>query len=202
MNYFDREFFTSPDSKGHRRNYPPEAGYYPVVAAEFVALGFEGKEILEIGAGLGQFVAAMRQRGLDARGIDVSEWAVENSFVPGYVTLGDIRNGPLPQADVVFIWNVLAYLTEKEIVRHALPNLYRMTREALIVRPESEELLAYHQSSLVGRQTFRPYAWWDRLFESAGWVKNVELSTRLSLRLPEQQAPSLPTMTYWEKADE
>lgn len=59
--------------------------YYSSVADKVVAR--KPKSVLEVGCGLGQVVAILRQRGIKATGVDISPWAVENAVTP--IVLGN-----------------------------------------------------------------------------------------------------------------
>lgn len=73
--------------------------------------------ILDVGTGCGWLVRCLRDRGCDAWGLDVSEYAVANSH--GHVRLGDIRDIPYAsdRFDVVHSSGVWGYFPEADIDR-------------------------------------------------------------------------------------
>ena len=48
------------------------------------------KKVLELGCAKGYLVEYLRNLGIDAYGIDISQYAIDNTPIPDYVTLGDI----------------------------------------------------------------------------------------------------------------
>jgi cyclopropane fatty-acyl-phospholipid synthase-like methyltransferase len=47
------------------------------------------KKVLELGCAKGFLVEDLRNLGVDAYGIDISQYAIDNTPIPNYVTLGD-----------------------------------------------------------------------------------------------------------------
>ena len=71
---------------------------------------------LEIGAACGYFVKLLREKGVDAWGIEISDYAVSESCAPGYLLKADAQNIPFPDNhfDVVTSWAVFGYNNEAE----------------------------------------------------------------------------------------
>jgi SAM-dependent methyltransferase len=75
---------------------------------------------LDVGCALGFAVEAMRELGIDARGVDISEWAVEHAApgARGHVRVGDLLAG-LPhrtgEFDVVTAFEVLEHLAPEDV---------------------------------------------------------------------------------------
>ncbi len=82
--------------------------YYSSVADKVVAR--KPKSVLEVGCGLGQVVAILRQRGIKAEGVDVSPWAVENAVTP--IVLGNALALPFAdkEFDLVFSHDFLEHI--------------------------------------------------------------------------------------------
>ncbi len=71
---------------------------------------------LDIGTGCGYLVELLRDKGCDAWGLELSEYAVANSH--GHVRQGDIRDIPFASGfDVVHSQGVWEYIPEPDIAK-------------------------------------------------------------------------------------
>jgi len=70
-----------------------------------------GARVLEIGAGDGRFVARMRARGLDARGVEPSPSARERARARGIELSAELR-GNGEHEDAIVFWHVLEHLPD------------------------------------------------------------------------------------------
>lgn len=113
-------------------------------------------------------VYALYQLGVDAYGIDVSRYAVENAKpeVRDRVKLGKAQEIDYPDNsfDLVTAFDVLEHIKEEEVPQ-VCAELLRVSKKWVIVRvPTREEpgdLDAYHE-------TIRPKAWWEEQFAAQG----------------------------------
>lgn len=111
MAQFDADYYRRIWGTVHRHDYTAD------LAARLVATYGPGR-YLDVGTGCGRLVAALRNLGVDAWGLDVSEYAVGNSCAPGYVRHGDIRDIPYPSGfDVVHSQGVWGYFPEGDVPR-------------------------------------------------------------------------------------
>lgn len=69
------------------------------------------KKTLELGCGEGQMVEQFRQHGIDARGIDLSEYTTKGKE---YMKQGDIVTAKYPKADLIYSRDVLEHLTAED----------------------------------------------------------------------------------------
>src|SRR5262245_42821749 len=78
--FYAREYFYSHSQRGRVSGYPDytRSSSQADVACYLVWKYFDVSRVLEIGCALGFLVEALRQCGLDAKGVDVSRFAVEN----------------------------------------------------------------------------------------------------------------------------
>jgi ubiquinone/menaquinone biosynthesis C-methylase UbiE len=137
-----REFFDSVEA--HRyREYAP---WMPEVM-EFD--GFAGRELLEVGCGMGsdllQFArGGARVTGLDytPRSVDITRRRFEVYGVPGRFTIGDAESLPFPDGsfDVVYSNGVLHHTPDTQ---RAIDEVHRVLRPGGVAK-----VMLYHRSSL------------------------------------------------------
>ncbi len=116
--------------------------------------------ILDIGTGCGFLVKTLREKGCDAWGMEVSEYAVKNSCDPEHVRLGDVRNIPwaADSFDVVYSQGLWGYFPEED-VQKAWSECKRVGRlqehniDYELVRPPEHQFLICKDK-----------AWWDNQF--------------------------------------
>lgn len=108
---FNKDYYDSvfPDFGVHRHDYVDSYAMY--LFEKYGAVKF-----LDIGCGCGALVKKLRELGMDAWGLDISEYAIANSCAPEHVILGDIRNLPFEDKafDVVHTQGVLGYFPKEE----------------------------------------------------------------------------------------
>lgn len=105
---FDKQYYNQIWGTVHRHDY------CETLADQLIAK-YNPKTLLDIGTGCGFLVKTLRDRGVEAYGLDISPYAVENSH--GNVLLGDIRNLPFKdkQFDVIHSQGLWEYLPEYDI---------------------------------------------------------------------------------------
>lgn len=137
-----REFFDTVEA--HRYQV-----YAPWMRSVMEFDGFAGKELLEIGCGMGSDLLQFARGGAIVTGLDYTPRSIEISRrrfsvydVPGRFALGDAENLPFPDAsfDVVYSNGVL----------HHTPDTQRAIDEAhRVLRPGGvAKIMLYHRSSL------------------------------------------------------
>lgn len=87
--------------------------------------------VLDWGCAFGFFVKALREHGVDAYGVDISEWAIENcdEDVVGYVS-NEIKYLP-PTFDFIFSKDVLEHIPMDELTK-SIEKLFNICNEAII----------------------------------------------------------------------
>lgn len=105
--------------------------------AEFFVSTYKPKSALVLGCARAYLVQALRELGVDAKGIDISEWAIENapSKLKEHLYVGDIcdlSNFKKDQFDLVTAFDVFEHITVPDLYQ-ALNEASRVCRETLVV---------------------------------------------------------------------
>lgn len=135
--YGDAYFGVGRDPSGDRQGRSGYATYDRTssnadIAAYLLWRNFRVQRALDVGCAQGFLVEALRERGIDAHGCDVSPYAVEHAApgALGYVRIGDLARG-LPYADgefeLVCALEILEHLPPDR-VPEALAELRRVCR--------------------------------------------------------------------------
>ncbi len=80
---------------------------------------YHPKSVLDIGTGCGYLVKVLRDRGIEAWGLEVSDYAIANSCDPEYVRKGDVRDIPFAnrQFDLVHSQGLWGYFPEEDVAK-------------------------------------------------------------------------------------
>jgi SAM-dependent methyltransferase len=136
---------------------PPEAGVSARRPTDLACRLFPRPgRLLDVGCGIGSFVAAMRERGWDAEGTEVAEEAAHigrrRFGVP--IRMGPLRALGLPREryDLITLWHVLEHLADPVGELREVAALLAPGGHALVATPNIQSLSA----RLFGR-------WWYHL---------------------------------------
>lgn len=141
------------------------------------AVGFErypGRELLEIGCGLGTDLAMFARGGARVTGLDLTPASValarrrfELEGMPGRFLVGDAEHLPFPDErfDVVYSFGVL----------HHTPDTARAFREVLrVLRPGGEAVIMLYHARSTHYYLGYPLALASRLRHGRGWIGKDE----------------------------
>jgi SAM-dependent methyltransferase len=136
--------------------------------AERIVADFAPRTVLDVGCAQGMLVEALRDRGVEADGIDVSAPAIEavRADIRPFCAVGSIRD-PLPRRyDLITCLNVLEHLPADE-AEAAIAHLCAAADEILFSSAPDDFAAAAHVN-------VRPYEFWAGLFARQGFVRDVE----------------------------
>jgi Methyltransferase domain len=138
--------------------------------AETVVRDLAPTTALDAGCAIGLFVEALRERGVDAYGVDVSEWAIDH-LAPGargFCTRASLAD-PLPRRyDLITCIEVLEHIPEPEASR-ALANLCAATDRLLLSTSPHD----YAEATHVNVQS--PDEWAARLAQH-GFLRDLDFN--------------------------
>ena len=155
--------------------------------ADRVIVALDPKSLLDAGCAIGMLVEAMRDRGVEAYGIDVSEWAIENmpDEVRQYCRQGSLADPIDGHFDLVTCIEVLEHIPQPDDAR-AIEQLCRVADRILISSSP-------HDYSEPTHVTVRPQEEWAALFARAGLRSRPRLRRHvphaLGRALPSQRRP-------------
>jgi len=142
-------------------------------------------KVLDVGAGCGSFVDHAVRLGVDARGIDFAQFAVEHplGMAKGRLSKGDARKIPFPDKsfDTVVAFDLLEHLYLDDIPA-VLKEIVRVTKSWVFFNvcclpsetgsyafaPDSDVPLDMEASVVPGHVTVQSYHWWVGKWERHG----------------------------------
>jgi SAM-dependent methyltransferase len=124
--------------------------------------------VLDAGCAMGFLVEALRQRGVEAFGMDVSEYAIQNvhSSVQSYCRTGSITEAFPRTYDLIVSIEVLEHLDPNE-AEPAVANLCRHAEDILFSSTPFDRAEATHFN-------VQPVEYWAELFARCGFFRAVD----------------------------
>lgn len=136
--------------------------------ADRLVSGISPRTVLDAGCAWGFLVEALRERGVEAYGVDVSEYAIGNAAeaVRPYVWVGSVLD-PLPRRyDLIVCIEVLEHLAKADSER-ALANLCQATDDIVFSSTPADYTEATHFN-------VQPPEYWAELFAEQGLLRDVD----------------------------
>lgn len=145
---FTKDYYDSVWGTVHRHDYCP---YWADRLKQY-------SRVLDIGTGCGYLVKLLRERGVDAWGIDTSEYAIANTCAPGYVLSASVIDMPFKEDsfDAVFSNGLWEYLTLNEIAK-GRDEIWRVGINAKQIHNIDHDQCDYREDFI----TWKPQSWWD-----------------------------------------
>ena len=147
---FDETYYAGIWGSVHRHDYT--AGL-----ADRLAQTCPHGRVLDIGTGCGHLVKMLRERGIEAWGLECSDHAVRNSCAPQYVLHGSVTDLPWKDGyfDIVHSQGLWEYISEADIAQ-AWAECLRVGRQQWHNYETSDTCPNEYQYV-----TYRPRAWWE-----------------------------------------
>jgi SAM-dependent methyltransferase len=167
---YDERYFT--------RFYDPQGGYayerkepwlsFFGTIADRIVKDIGARSALDAGCALGLLVEALRDRGVEAFGIDISEYAIANvrEDMRPYCQLGSISDPFSRDYDLIITIETLEHMPPAEAER-ALDNICRHTSDVIFSSTPGH----YRESTHVN---VRPPEYWAELFARNGFYRDTE----------------------------
>ncbi len=140
--------------------------------AEYIDLTIKPKTVLDAGCAKGFLVEALRDRGIEAFGIDISEYAISEvrPDVRAYCRVGSLVMPLSERYDLITCIEVLEHMTEEEITR-AIANICKSTNDVLFSSSPDD----FDEPTHV---TVRPRSFWVERFAEAGFSLDADFDAR------------------------
>ncbi len=152
------------------RPYQRDAGWLSFFdkVAEYIVTDLHPQTALDAGCAMGFLVEKLRERGVEAYGIDISEYAIQNvhESVRDCCEVGSITVPLSRRYDLIVSLEVLEHLPVAQ-AREALVNFCQHTDQVLF----SSTPLDYREATHIN---VHPPEYWAELFARQGFVRDVD----------------------------
>ena len=116
--------------------------------------------MLDIGTGCGYLVKCLRDRGIEAYGIEISDYAIENSCAKGYVVKCSVED--IPFKDNMFgLVHSIGLWEYVDNVELAVKEVYRVGKEQKHII-DTLECSIYPEFQI---ENPKPRKWWDEILK-------------------------------------
>jgi len=166
--FYDANYYlNSYDDIAYSRDEPHWINFFNLVANRIVA-DIAPARTLDIGCAIGLLVETLRERHVDARGIDVSEWALAQipESLQAFCTLGSITDELDGEFDLITCIEVLEHLP-RSMAGIAIGNLCAHTDLVLFSSTPDE----FKDPTHLNVET---PAFWSRLFATNGFLRDFD----------------------------
>jgi glycosyltransferase involved in cell wall biosynthesis/SAM-dependent methyltransferase len=165
---YDRQYFeTSLGPIPYDRTHPEWLTFFGAIA-EHIATDIKPHRVLDVGCAKGFLVEALRDRGVDAFGIDISEYALSEvrPDIRRFCRLASAWEPLDGKYDLVVCIEVLEHLTEIR-GRQAIANICRGTSDVLFSSTPDDFAEPTHIN-------VRAQSWWIALFRENGFQLDLD----------------------------
>ncbi|HET9658092.1 MAG TPA: class I SAM-dependent methyltransferase [Kineosporiaceae bacterium] len=137
--------------------------------ADRIVTTFRPRTVLDAGCAMGMLVGALRERGVDATGVDLSEYAVSKADprAAGHLRVGDLTQPLDARYDLITCIEVLEHI-EAGQVEKVIANLTGATDRLLISTTPDDFKEGTHVN-------VRPPAYWATLFADHGFHRRFDV---------------------------
>ncbi len=187
--FYNHDYYAGKKG-GHRLSYTESfVGqlFHSMIAfyrALVIRMMMNPKTCLDVGCGTGRLVGWLRKFGIDARGVDISKYAIELSdkSVKPYLTIGDASNLPFKdnQFEVVITYDILERI-ERSKIKKVIEETVRVSNKYILHKIYTYENVWF---SLFHRRdysiiSFFSQKYWKKLFSSLDKVKIIKNKIRI-----------------------
>lgn len=163
---FDAHYFANCCGRPYRRD-EHWLNFFGVIA-ESIATTIQPRRVLDAGCAMGLLVEALRARGIDAHGVDLSSYAIANVYEPvrPYCSQASITEEFSGHYDLIVSIEVLEHMPPRE-GEAAIANCCRHTDDVLFSSTPSD----FREPTHVNVQ---PPEYWAELFARHGFYRDVD----------------------------
>jgi hypothetical protein len=141
--------------------------FFGTIADRLIA-DFAPRTALDAGCAIGLLVEALRDRGVDAEGIDFSEFAIARSRddIRSHLTIGSITDPLQHRYDLITCFEVLEHLSPPDADK-AIANLCAFTDDLVV----SSTPMHYRDPT---HTNIHPQEYWTERFARHGFIRDVD----------------------------
>jgi glycosyltransferase involved in cell wall biosynthesis len=165
--FYDEDYYDASCGPPYRREVPHWNRFFASVASTIVET-LRPATSLDVGCAIGMLVEALRERGVEARGIDISRWAIDQ--VPlelqPFCRVGSITEEIAGHYDLITCVEVLEHLPPS-LAEQCIGNLCRHAEAVLFSSTPDDFDEPTHLN-------VEPSGYWARLFLRNGFVRDVD----------------------------
>jgi len=138
--------------------------------ADGIIAHYNPQTVLDAGCAWGFLVGALRERGIQAYGVDISEYAMSQAdeSISEYVQVGSVTDLPDRHYDVITFIEVAEHLTAEDGAR-AIERITRNTDAVLFSSTPFDDEEPTHIN-------VQPFSYWWRIFRKNGFIVSASKS--------------------------
>ncbi len=176
---YGRSYFQGGRSTSNYDDYITQALGPSRVLAEMLVRNFRPSSALDVGCAVGHTVKFLRENGVAADGIDISEWAVREAAVDYVTRLDFSREKVSSRYDLVFSYDVVEHIP-MERLKFSIENLWRATDKHLLIVPAIYPEGTTEDENEPTHLIFHDYQWWvDFCVSECGCIFDEEATNLL-----------------------
>jgi len=165
--FYDEDYYETSCGLPYRRDVEHWVHFFNAIAKSIVA-SLQPSSVLDVGCATGMLVEALRNEGVDARGVDISTWAIDHlpEKLRAYCKVGTITEEIEGTYDLITCIEVVEHLPIFS-VEDAIANLCRHTDTILFSSTSDDFDEPTHLN-------VEPAGYWSQLFVSNGFLRDVD----------------------------
>jgi len=172
---YDKDYFES-GKKSNYKGYLDSLNWKLLAEELIMLLDLEGKTVLDVGCAYGYLVRRLRELGIHAYGIDISDYAMKQRVCE--LVHGDARYLP-------FRSNAFHVVIALELIEHIpaefedmlLDELIRVSKEWILIRTPRKRK---EEDIDIGHVNIKPYEEWIKIFQEKGTIYLLEYFEKFS----------------------
>lgn len=169
--YYYDHYHTDTGSVSYVREQGPWLQLF-IAMAEYIDLSIRPTKVLDAGCAKGFLVEAFRDRGVEAFGIDISEYAISEVRldIRSYCRVSSLVAPFCAWYDLIVCIEVLEHMSEEE-GRHAIANICKSTNDVLFSSSPDDLTEPTHVN-------VRPRSYWVERFSEVGFALDAGFDAR------------------------
>jgi 2-polyprenyl-3-methyl-5-hydroxy-6-metoxy-1,4-benzoquinol methylase len=168
---YDADYYASHLGSPYHRGNPEWKEFFGMVA-DLIVERIHPETALDVGCAIGFLVEELRARGVDAYGIDVSEYAINQvpQELRPYCRVGSVTTAIDRGYDLLTCIEVLEHLPPEE-AEAAVANITRLVDAVLFSSTPDDHTEPTHLN-------VQPPWYWARLFAEHGFLRDADIDVR------------------------